>query len=591
MNILIINLIFLFIAGLTCFFGKQRAKWIALAATTIAGIMGIYIFSQLELFSFVLNLHTGALSSGIYLACAILTLLITLFSFRFMENKPRLNEYYTYLLFSLMACAGALFASDYLVLMVFWGLLALTLYLLVGIGENSGAPAKKALMIVGGSDVLFIIGVAIIWAYTGSLQIGATKIMLNHPLAILSFACLVIPAFAKAGAMPFHSWIPDSAENTPATVMAYLPAALDKLLGIYLLFRLVVDVFVVIPNSYVSIIIMLIGALTLVLGVMAALVQHNFKKLLAYHAVSQVGYMILGIGSGIPLAIAGGLFHMLNNAIYKSLLFLSGAAIEKQNNTTELEKLGGLAKTMPITFACTVIAAFSISGIPPFNGFVSKWMIYQGLLELSLNGPWWIIWITCAMFGSALTLASFVKILHAIFLGQPTAGTKNTKEANIYMLIPIVLLALLCILFGVFNFIPLNYFILKAMPINIFIGLFSSSLATLIILLAIILGLAIYFIGSRSGKTLQPNFIGGEILEEKEIKVTGNQFYNTIKEWGPLSGIYACAQAGYFNFYALISAAANACAKFLKRLHSGQLQTYILWLLFGWLILLYIFLR
>ena len=112
--------------------------------------------------------------------------------------------------------------------------------------------------------------------------------------------------------------------------------------------------------------------------------------------------MVLGIGTGNPIGIAGALFHMLNNAIYKSCLFLTGGSVQHKTGTTNLDKLGGLAKLMPITFTACLIAALSISGVPPFNGFVSKWMIYQGIVELGREGSkLWVIWLAAAMFGSA----------------------------------------------------------------------------------------------------------------------------------------------------------------------------------------------
>ena len=167
---------------------------------------------------------------------------------------------------------------------------------------------------------------------------------------------------------------------------------------------------------------MAIGSLTIVCAVMMALVQHDLKRLLGYHAVSQVGYMVLGIGTGNPIGIAGGIFHMLNHAIYKSCLFLSAGAVEKKTGTTDLDKLGGLSKTMPVVYVAFLIASLAISGVPPLNGFASKWMIYQGIIETGRQGSHlWILWLMAAMFGSALTLASFMKLVHAVFLGQPSS--------------------------------------------------------------------------------------------------------------------------------------------------------------------------
>ena len=142
--------------------------------------------------------------------------------------------------------------------------------------------------------------------------------------------------------MPFHTWIPDAAVDAPLPFMAFLPASLEKLLGIYLLARISLDMFKLSGGSWISMLLMTIGAITILLAVMMALVQKDYKRLLSYHAVSQVGYMILGIGTCLPIGIIGGLFHMINHALYKSCLFLTGGSVEKQTGTTDLAKLGGI---------------------------------------------------------------------------------------------------------------------------------------------------------------------------------------------------------------------------------------------------------
>ncbi len=180
------------------------------------------------------------------------------------------------------------------------------------------------------------------FSFAQTMQMDSIRLELNNGLLGVAYVCIAIAAFAKAGAMPFHSWIPDCAKSAPIVVTAYLPASLDKLLGIYLLTRLSIDLFIMSP--WVNIFLMSIGAFTIIAAVMMALVQHNLKRLLGYHAVSQVGYMVLGIGTGNPLCIAGGLFHMLNHAVYKSCLFFSAGNVESQAKTTQLDELGGLAR-------------------------------------------------------------------------------------------------------------------------------------------------------------------------------------------------------------------------------------------------------
>ena len=167
---------------------------------------------------------------------------------------------------------------------------------------------------------------------------------------------------------------------------------------------------------------MLIGVITIISAVMMALVQHNYKQLLGFHAVSQVGYMILGFGLGSAIGVAAGLFHMINNAIYKSGLFLSAGCIEYRTGKENIDDLGGLSKAMPVTFVASLIFAMSISGVPPFNGFASKWMIYQGIIDFGIGSDLpnklWILWLGLAVLGSALTLASFIKFIGGIFLSR-----------------------------------------------------------------------------------------------------------------------------------------------------------------------------
>ena len=391
------------------------------------------------------------------------SLLILLYSLGAMRGQKGLMRYYFYLLLTALASLGAVFANHLIVFLVFWGFMGLLLYLLIGFGQKERTPqtAKKALIILVGTDAFMILGMAIVWKLTGSWRMDMIHIALTSPLAAVAYLCFVSAAFAKAGAMPFHTWIPDTAEDAPASVTAFLPAALDKLLGIYFLVRVSMDFFQM--NAAMSTFLMGMGSLTIICAVMMALIQHDLKKLLGYHAISQVGYTVLGIGTGNPVGIAGGLFHMLNNAVYKSCLFLSAGAVEKKTGTTDLEKLGGLSKTMPVVYVSFLIASLAISGVPPLNGFASKWMIYLGVIEAGRQGNHlWILWLVAAMFGSAMTLASFMKLVHAVFLGQSSTEKHSAggKEDDYDHVVSHVFLASFCVVFGVFaRQIPLGLYI------------------------------------------------------------------------------------------------------------------------------------
>ncbi|MCB4756177.1 MAG: hypothetical protein LHV69_03945 [Elusimicrobia bacterium] len=526
------------------------------------------------------------------------SVLTILYSIGFMRGRPGQLRYYAYMVLTFLASVGVIYANDLLVLIVFWGFLGLLLYLLIGFGESAhtSATAKKAFIIIGGTDALMLLGLALIWQKTGSLDMNTMHITLTSKSAIVAYLCLATGALAKAGAMPFHTWVPDTAEDAPTPVAAFLPASLDKLVGIYFLARISLDVFKMSPAM--NVVLMVVGSVTIVAAVMMALVQHDMKRLLGYHAVSQVGYMILGIGTGTPVGIAGGLFHMLNNAIYKSCLFFGGGAVEKKAGTTNLDKLGGFAKTMPITFYAFLVASLAISGVPPLNGFSSKWMIYQGVLETAKGGGFlWILWLLAAMFGSALTLASFMKLVHAIFLGQPSPEretlSEKKQETNPTMWIPAVILAVLCIIFGVLAYrVPLKMFIFPSLGWEApFSGVWRPGLATAMILIGIAIGFLIYLFGTIMKTRETEAFVGGEVLRDHpDIRVSGTEFYLTIQETGWLKKFYGWAERKFFDPYEVGVKLTFGFNRFLRYLHNGVLSTYLAWCLFG-MIVLFFFLR
>lgn len=527
------------------------------------------------------------------------SVLTMIYSIGFMRGRRGLFRYYLYIAFTAIASLGAIFSNNLVLFMVFWGFLGLLLYLLIDFGEkkNTSLTAKKAFIIIGGTDAFMLLGLALIWKISNSFYIDDISIALNNRLAVIAYLCLAAGAFAKAGAMPFHTWIPDTADDAPTPVTAFLPASLDKLLGIYFLIRISLDIFKM--NNGMNIFLMAIGSFTIVAAVMMALIQRDLKRLLSYHAVSQVGYMVLGIGTGNPVGIAGGLFHMLNHAVYKSCLFFSAGAVEKRAGTTNLEKLGGFAKIMPVTFLTFLIAAFAISGVPPFNGFVSKWMIYQGIIDTAASGGrLWVVWLLAAMFGSALTLASFMKLAHAVFLGQHSreidSVKSDMKETGPTMWLPPVILAALCVIFGVFAYrIPLKMFILPSLNMDVsFAGLWNPQLATLLLFLGLGIGFVIYLFG-LTFKTRETHiFVGGEILgENPDMRISGTKFYNTIKEIGFLKTIYKLAEKKLFDIYEVGSKITFGFTAILRYIHNGVLPTYLAWCLLGMAILFYILLK
>jgi formate hydrogenlyase subunit 3/multisubunit Na+/H+ antiporter MnhD subunit len=599
--------------GFVLLFLPRRVKFVpgalALIVSSVSFLLAVRVFTlglclhtwtlfELSISNIKLDLSLCFTSLGSFIlifACGF-GLLITLYSLKTRVSAARPGQYYGAILLTIGGSAGILLCDHLLFLLIFWEIVTVSLYILITTGgRGTNFAATKSFAMIGATDGAFLLGAGLVWVLSGTFVISRISLPTDSVLSVIAFLLLMTAAVTKAGALPLHTWLPTTGEFAPASIMALLPAAIDKLLGIYLLVIVVRNIFII-NSPALSVILAIIGAVTIVIAVMIAMVQHNLKKLLSYHAVSQVGYMILGISTGTPVGIAGGIFHMLNNAVYKSCLFLCGGSVEQATGTAELDRLGGLGKKMSITFVACLIAALSISGIPPFNGFVSKWMVYQGVIQMGKAGAsLWPIWLLAAMFGSALTLASFVKVLHSVFLSRLPEGLKDVKEVSPPMWIPCVVLAFLCVLFGVFYRVPLNLFIYPGLGIEPGTAIFStweSGLATVLIVVGIVLGLVILGIGGLVKKArVVPTWNCGEKRQSEEMIIPGTHFYKTVSELGGLKQLYTGQEKRWFDLYDQLGRVGLALTRFLRMLHSGILSSYMTWVTLGLVIVLFIICR
>jgi formate hydrogenlyase subunit 3/multisubunit Na+/H+ antiporter MnhD subunit len=521
--------------------------------------------------------NVDKLSSLIILFISLFSFLVLIYSLIYIK-EGMVKNYYPYFLVTLGCSYGAVLSDNLLLFIFFWGILGITLYKLIhGHDEGSSATAKKTLILIGASDSIMIVGIAIIWKLTGSLSMSSISLTAVNALNITAFLALLTGSFTKAGAFPFHTWVPDYSENAPASSSAYLPASLDKLLGIYFLARITTRMFVM--NEWMTFLLMLTGVITIISAVMMALVQHNYKRLLGFHAVSQVGYMILGFGLGSMIGVAAG-------------LFLSAGSVEYRTGKKDIDDLGGLSKAMPITFFASLVFALSISGVPPLNGFASKWMIYQGIIDfgkgVGIANRLWIVWLGLAVLGSALTLASFIKYIGGIFLSRRKTQFADVKEVPVLMWLPMVILALVCIILGVTatNLVVPKIF----MPVTgefVFSGFWNSTSVSLMVLISIILGFLIYLATNIKKFRSEDSFIGGEKLQEQAGYPTP-EFYKTFYEFGLVNWIYKKAEDKWFDIYELSKRFVLRMSHMLSEVHTGILPGYILWVFAGLIIMLLI---
>lgn len=513
--------------------------------------------------------------------------------------------------------AAALLADDLLTFVLGWEMVTLALFLLAIAGrDDAGAGAAKAYTLLGVGDLALLLGAVVLGlerAGAGVAQPWSLSGLAAAPLAtasaptVAAYLLLLLAAMAKAGAMPMHSWIPTMSTTTHAAVMAYLPGSLDKVLGIYLVARMSVDWFV--PSTPLRYAVMAIGALTILCGVMMALVQHDLRRLLSFHAVSQVGYMLLGLGTGTLVGAMGGIFHMVNNALYKSCLFLGAGTVERETGTMELDRLGGLGRTMPVTFGCMFVAALSISGVPPLNGFASKWLVYQGCVAAGEPAM-----LVAALLGSVLTLASFVKVLHSVFWGPRPARLDPARErGGIGMPVSMLALAGLCVALGVFAAWPLERFIGPAVGLERGAGAalegarstwgpvhgaapapalelpnaaYSPVAVTGLLVLGTLLALGVGYLGALRSRRVRPAFVGGETFDRERHRFPGTEFYRTVGELPWLGRALAFGESGRLDVHELFRRAGAPVVELLRRGHSGLLQDYVAWCLLGTVVLL-----
>jgi formate hydrogenlyase subunit 3/multisubunit Na+/H+ antiporter MnhD subunit len=522
-------------------------------------------------------------SAFIILATSAFAFLFMLYCSSFYRDKKYVNQFYSYLLFSVALANGAVLADNLVVMLFFWEGLLLTTFGLIALGgKEAFRTATKAFIIIGVSDLCLMVGIGIAGYLAGTLTISQMRVPAGA-LGSAAFIFMMIGAISKAGSAPFHTWIPDAAVDAPLPFMAFLPASLEKLLGIYLLTRISLDMFKLNPGSWLSVLLMTIGAITIVMAVMMALIQKDYKKLLSYHAISQVGYMILGVGTCLPAGIIGGLFHMINNALYKSCLFLTAGSVEKQTGTTNLYKLGGLWSKMPVTFVCFLITAASISGVPPFNGFFSKELVYEGALERGA------IFYLAALVGSFFTAASFLKLGHAAFFGKPNQENAGVKDAPWPMLIPMIVIASICVCFGVYNRYAITTFIEPVFGGKGAEHHFAANTMLIIFTVLVLAGALLHHLvaarvmggGSHASDHIRNSFVLKRVYDWAEKRYL-DPYDAGMKIIGMLSRVLWLADRAFDWLYNGLSVGlAYAASDGLKKGNTGNYSLYIVWSLVG----------
>jgi len=596
------QLVIIFFGGafFTYFLGKISYKLRDVFAVFIS-LMLIILLSyfygktgELRYFSFLglpLLLKINMLSWYFAITIAVVGALSVIFSLSYMKGKEKTDFYYLMMLLVNAGMLGIVLSGDLVSFYIFWEIMSWSAFLLISYnrGPALAAGMKYIVMSIIGSAAM-LIGMLSLYANYGTLNISelASQIASASSRHILFILVTFGIGFGiKAALVPLHTWLPDAHSEAPSPFSAVLSGILIKMgtYGFLLITYMIIGikVFLELGSGLFNFhyIFCWLGAITAVIPTFIALFQNDAKRLLAWHSIGQIGYIILGIAFGTSLSVAGGIFHIFNHATFKALLFLTVGAVEyRAKGMRDLNSLGGLMKKMPITFIGALVGALGIIGVPLTNGFVSKWMIYKTLILK--EHPFLAF---AALIGTWGTILSLYKFLHNIFLGQLPEKYKDVKRAPLSMQFPIIILSLIIILFGIFPGIPLKVinsivvsFGLQSLNINIW-GITSETgiLNTINIFTAICIALIfvwfLFRIGEKKVTIAQDdNYAAGAYVPK-------DKYHYTVEFYNPLFRMIKPYFRDFVDeFYVLLVNWGKGLSNRIRKLYCGDLGYYIIYI-------------
>lgn len=416
---------------------------LALAVTTI-GQSGIYTMGGWPT-PVGIDLRLDSLTTLLLLTINGVGFAVALYAMDYMRQYTARPRFCSLFLLMITGMNGVVMTGDLFNLYVFLEISAIASYSLVAFGtEHEELEASFKYIVLGSiSSALILVGLALMYGVTGALnmsQVAArvTEFGMGAPLT-LAFGLFICGFAFKAALVPFHAWLPDAHPAAPAPVSAMLSGVLIKAIGIYVLARLVFNVFGA-GGSELGLLRWL-GVLSMLVGGLMAMGQTDIKRMLAYSSISQVGFIFLALGLGTPLGLVGALYHLVNHALFKSLLFLNAGAVEYVTGTRDLDRLGGLNRALPITGATSLVGSMSIAGLPPFNGFWSKLIIVLACVQAGHYG-----FAALAVLVSIITLAYQLKLQHFAFFAEFPAALGRLSREPVWMAASMLLLAVGCLL-------------------------------------------------------------------------------------------------------------------------------------------------
>jgi NADH-quinone oxidoreductase subunit L len=491
---------------------------------------------------------------------------IHIYSLGYMRDDEGKSRYFAALSLFMFAMLGIVLANNFVMLFIFWELVGFTSYVLIGhwFFRNAAANAgNKAFITTRIGDFGFMIGILMVWMATGSIvfsEVGPRMALLaSHPAFLTVTALLIFcGAVGKSAQVPLHVWLPDAMEG-PTPISALIHAATMVAAGVYMLVRVA---FVIQASQTALLVVAWIGTITAAMAALIATQQNDIKRILAYSTLSQLGYMMMAVGLASNNAA---MFHLFTHAFFKALLFLgAGSVIVMLHHEQDIWRMGGLRRTLPITFVTFVIGALALIGCPPFSGFFSKDAILA--LAYERNMAIFIVGLITAL----LTSFYVVRLLTIVFFGKARSeAARKSRESPFVMTGPLILLAVLALIGG-FGFFARNFL---ALPIE----QGATSLVQAVALVALIVGSGLAIVIYRN-RTSEP--IDVEVLRHKFYF---DEFYAWLINWTQelLASVFA-----FFDRWIIDTAAVDGGSRgtwgvgaLLRLIQVGNLQAYLF--LFG----------
>lgn len=445
---------------------QKIAFWFALAIFGIQIMLALHhhpLFWNNELTKldgfFKINFYLDNFGFIVLLCVGIVSIISLLVSRNTIHDEKERFKFINILIIASMGMSGIVIVRDIFSLYVFLEITAIASFVLIAFEKDIYGleGAFKYLVLSAIATIMLLTSIALLFMVSGSTDFAVIHTVAassHNNLIIFAIGLFLCGLLIKGGVVPFHAWVPDAYSSAPAAASVLLAGIVTKAAGVYTLIRVVIAVFGFDPA--VKTVLLVLGTLSIVIGAFVALGQNDMKRMLSYSSVSQVGYIILGFGTGTFLGIAGAIFHLFNHSMFKSLLFVNASSVETRIGTTEMEKMGGLAARMPVTGTTSVIGMLSAAGVPPLAGFWSKLMIVIALWQTGYRG-----YCTVAIVTSVVTLAYLLVMQRKVFFGKLSKDNEHIEEARPGIITASVVLAVIIVSTGVFFPFIYNNFIVQ----------------------------------------------------------------------------------------------------------------------------------